>query len=88
VTGYTRLSSDGVEAYIALEGLVDVDAERPRIEKAIAELEASIARSRSKLDNPNFRDRAPAEVVAQEEDRMTVQVHELDKQRSQLAELG
>jgi valyl-tRNA synthetase len=88
VTGYTRLSSDGVEGYIALEGLVDVDAERPRIEKAIAELEASIARSRSKLDNPNFRDRAPAEVVAQEEDRMTVQLHELDKQRSQLAELG
>jgi valyl-tRNA synthetase len=88
VTGYTRLSSDGVEAYIALEGLVDVDAERPRIEKAIAELEASIARSRSKLDNPNFRDRAPAEVVAQEEDRMTVQLLERDKQRSQLKELG
>jgi len=88
VMGHTRLSSDGIEAYIALAGLVDVDAERPRIEKAIAELEASIARSRSKLDNPNFRDRAPAEVVAQEEDRMTAQMQELDKQRSQLAELG
>jgi valyl-tRNA synthetase len=88
VTGYTRLSSDGVEGFIALAGLIDVDAERPRIEKAISELEASIARSRSKLDNPNFRDRAPAEVVAQEEGRMTVQLHELDKQRSQLAELG
>jgi len=88
IAGHTRLSSDGVEAYIALEGLVDVDAERPRIEKAIAELEASIGRSHAKLDNPNFRDRAPAEVVAQEEERMAAQVVELDKQRSQLAELG
>ncbi|MEN8238023.1 MAG: valine--tRNA ligase [Actinomycetota bacterium] len=88
VAGHTRLSSDGVEAYIALDGLVDVDAERPRIIKAIAELEASITRSRTKLDNPNFRDRAPAEVVAQEEERLDAQVIELDKQRGQLAELG
>jgi valyl-tRNA synthetase len=88
VAGHTRLSADGVEAYIALEGLVDVEAERPRIAKAIADLEASIGRSRAKLDNPNFRDRAPAEVVAQEEERMAAQVTELDKQRSQLAELG
>jgi valyl-tRNA synthetase len=77
-----------VEADIALEGLVDVEAERPRIEKAIAEVVASISRSHAKLDNPNFRDRAPEDVVAQEEERLAVQVAELDKQRSQLAELG
>jgi valyl-tRNA synthetase len=88
VAGHTRLSSGGVEAYISLDGLVDVEAERPRIEKAIAEIETSIARSRAKLDNPNFRDRAPAEVVAQEEERMTAQETELDKQRGQLKELG
>jgi valyl-tRNA synthetase len=88
IAGHTRLSSDSVEAYIALEGLVDVDAERPRIEKTISDLESSIDRSRTKLDNPNFRDRAPRDVVAQEEDRMAVQMAELDKQRSQLAELG
>jgi valyl-tRNA synthetase len=88
VAGHTRLSSDGIEAYIALDGLVDVEAERPRIEKAIVELEASIARSHAKLDNPNFRDRAPADVVTQEEERIAAQVVELDKQRSQLAELG
>jgi valyl-tRNA synthetase len=88
IAGHTRLATDGVEAFIALAGLVDVDAERPRIEKSISELEVSITRSRSKLDNPNFRDRAPVDVVSQEEERMAAQLLELDKQRSQLAELG
>jgi valyl-tRNA synthetase len=88
VAGHTRISADGVEAFIALSGLVDVEAERPRIEKAIADVESSIARSRAKLENPNFRDRAPSDVVAQEEQRMASQVLELDKQQNQLAELG
>ncbi|MGI9666451.1 MAG: valine--tRNA ligase [Acidimicrobiia bacterium] len=86
--GHTRISGEGVEAFIPLEDLVDLDAERPRIEKAIAELEASIARSRGKLDNPNFRDRAPEDVVAQEEARLAEVEVELAKQQRQLAELG
>jgi valyl-tRNA synthetase len=88
ITGYTRISSEGVEAFIALEGLVDVDAERPRIEKAIAELESGIARAKGKLGNASFRDRAPAEVVALEESRLDEREAELAKQRHHLAELG
>lgn len=88
IAGYTRVAANGVETFIALEGLVDVDAERPRIEKAIGELEAGIARSMGKLGNPNFRDRAPAEVVAQEETRLAEIQAELVKQQHQLSELG
>jgi valyl-tRNA synthetase len=88
IAGHTRISCNGVEAYIALEGLVDVEAEKPRIEKAIAELESGIARARSKLENPSFRDRAPAEVVAQEEVRLENKETELAKQRQHLDELG
>jgi valyl-tRNA synthetase len=87
-SGRTRISADGVEAFISLEGLVDVEAERPRIEKAIAELETGIARSQGKLANPNFRDRAPAEVVAQEEERLAEMGVELAKQQNHLTELG
>ncbi|GMR01848.1 MAG: valine--tRNA ligase [Acidimicrobiia bacterium] len=86
--GHTRLSSCGVEAYIALVGLIDVEAERPRIEKVIADLEAAIDRSRAKLDNPNFKGRAPAEVVSQEEQRLGEVEAELVKQQRQLQELG
>jgi len=88
VTGYSRLSGGGVEAFIPLEGIIDVEAERPRIAKVIAGLESSIARSRGKLDNPNFRDKAPAEVIEQEEDRLAEVEAELVKQQRQLAELG
>jgi valyl-tRNA synthetase len=40
------------------------------------------------LENPSFRDRAPAEVVAQEEVRLENKETELAKQRQHLDELG
>lgn len=88
VTGYTRISAREVETFVLLEGLVDVDAEKPRIEKAILELESGIGRAEGKLGNQNFRDRAPADVVAQEQLRLTDMETELEKQRHLLAELG
>jgi valyl-tRNA synthetase len=88
VAGHTRLSAPGVEAYIPLAGLVDVDAERPRLEKAIAEIEANVEKSKAKLQNANFVDRAPEEIVAAERARVDDMGQELEKQRSLLAELG
>ncbi|MDA2979784.1 MAG: valine--tRNA ligase [Actinomycetota bacterium] len=89
VAGHTRLSAGaGVEGFIELEGLVDVDAERPRIEKAIAEVETNLAKSVAKLANPSFADRAPEEVVSAERARVEQMNVELDKQRTLLAELG
>jgi valyl-tRNA synthetase len=88
VAGHTRLSAPGVEAYIPLAGLVDVDAERPRLEKAISEIETNLAKSNAKLQNANFVDRAPEDIVAAERARVDDMEHELEKQRTLLAELG
>ena len=88
VSGHTRLSAAGIEAFIPLAGLIDVDAERPRIQKAIDGIEKGIATCEGKLANPNFRDRAPAEVVSQEEDRLAELRTELTEQQRLLAELG
>jgi valyl-tRNA synthetase len=88
VAGHTRVSGAGVEGFIPLAGLIDVDAERPRIEKAVAATREAIDRSLAKLDNPAFRDRAPDDVVAQERERLVELELELDKQQRQLAELG
>ena len=87
-SGQTRVSGGGVEAFIPLTGLVDIDAERPRIEKAIAELEDSLSKSEAKLANENFTARAPVEVVEAERNRVEEMLGELKKQRSHLAELG
>ncbi|MEA2011350.1 MAG: valine--tRNA ligase, partial [Actinomycetota bacterium] len=84
----SRVIAGTVEAFIPLEGLVDVDAERKRLTKSIDDGESDLERSRAKLANPNFRDRAPAEVVAGEEAKVASADERIAKLRAQLAELG
>jgi valyl-tRNA synthetase len=65
----TCVSAD-FEAYVSLAGLIDVKAELARLEKQKAEKLRVLQGARAKLANSNFRDRAPADVVQQEEDRV------------------
>ena len=58
------------ELFLPLEGLVDVDAERSRITKELEKMAKEIARSKAKLGNASFVDRAPAAVVEQERARL------------------
>ena len=54
----------GLNVLVPLAGLIDPAAECARLDKAIAKLEKDYKATRGKLDNPNFTERAPAEVVA------------------------
>ena len=68
---------------IPLAGLIDKEAELERLEKEIARLRDTLARSKEKLGNANFVDRAPAEVVAKERLRvneMQSSLRQLDEQ--------
>jgi valyl-tRNA synthetase len=56
---------------IPLAGLIDVDAERNRLRKEIARIETEIGRCEAKLGNAKFVANAPAEVVAQERQRIS-----------------
>jgi valyl-tRNA synthetase len=85
---HTRIVAGSVQAFISLEGVVDLDKERGRLESAIAETKAMLAQSSGKLDNEKFVQRAPADVVAQERERAEKSRARLDKLQSQLAELG
>jgi len=60
----------GMELYIPLEGLVDVDAERGRLAKEIAKSDKDISGLERRLGNPGFRDKAPADVVADFEEKL------------------
>jgi valyl-tRNA synthetase len=65
--------SDAGEVYVSLEGVVDVAAERRRLERELGRAEEERARLDAKLGRAEFRERAPAEVVAREETRRAEQ---------------
>jgi valyl-tRNA synthetase len=57
--------SDRLSASISLEGIIDINAERARLRKELAEAEAYAKSLEAKLGNPSFADRAPEAVVTQ-----------------------
>ena len=56
----------GTEIFVSLEGLINVDAERSRLEKEIDRVKGVIAGIESKLNNEQFIKRAPAQVIEKE----------------------
>jgi valyl-tRNA synthetase len=72
---------------VPLEGLVDLDAERIRLDKEIKRVEAEIGKCNGKLGNVTFVQNAPAAVVEQERARLAdwnTQLNALREQRAKL----
>jgi len=75
------------ETRLLLEVEVDIAAEQIRLGKEISRLESEIMKATAKLGNPSFVDRAPPDVVAQENKRLNEFNTLLDKLRTQLERL-
>lgn len=56
----------GIDIYIPLEGIIDLDVEKERISKEIKRLEGALTGVEKKLSNTNFTDKAPASVIENE----------------------
>lgn len=67
---------------VPLKGIIDVDAERARLEKQMDKVRADLARTTGKLDNQKFVNNAPAHVVTLERTRAA----EFEKTIGQLTE--
>ncbi|NVO00108.1 MAG: valine--tRNA ligase [Geobacteraceae bacterium] len=59
-----------VQIFVPLKGMVDVVAEAERLNKEIGKIEKEIDMFSKKLENPSFVDRAPADVVAKEREKL------------------
>jgi valyl-tRNA synthetase len=73
---------------LALHVEIDVAAERERLGKEVARIEADIAREEAKLSKPSFVERAPAEVVAQVRQRLAELTATRDRLQDQLKRLA
>ncbi len=76
---------------VPMKGVIDVAAERARLEKQQAKTRAELAKAQGKLGNEKFVNNAPAAVVEQEKERAAEferQLAELDEQLKKLDELA
>ncbi|WP_454832115.1 valine--tRNA ligase [Pseudoxanthomonas wuyuanensis] len=76
-----------LQLLVPLEGLVDLDAERVRLDKEIKRVEAEIGKCNGKLGNATFVQNAPPAVVEQERARLAdwnTQLTALREQRGKL----
>jgi valyl-tRNA synthetase len=76
---------------VPMKGIIDVDAERARLDKQKQKVAGDLAKTVAKLANENFVNNAPAAVVTQEREREAEfgkVLAQLDEQIEKLAELS
>ena len=77
-----------LDLFVPLEGLVDLDAERSRIDKELKKVEGELAKSQGKLASETFVANAPPAVVEQERVRLAEWTSQRDALKAQRERLG
>ena len=74
----------GAEIYLDLSGIIDVEAEKKRVAKEIAETENYIKTIEAKLANKEFVENAPKAIVDKEKEKLAGQKEKLEKLKNNL----
>jgi valyl-tRNA synthetase len=77
----------GAEIYVPLEGIIDVDKERTRLQKELDKFSGFLERTGKKLQNEAFLTQAPTEVVAAEKAKQVDYQVRVDKLTRSLEQL-
>ncbi|MFW5982172.1 MAG: valine--tRNA ligase [Halanaerobiaceae bacterium] len=77
----------GVEVILPLEGMVDLDKEIERLEKELGNVFGEIKRAEGKLSNEGFVNKAPAELVESEKEKLAEYKEKRVMLEQRLAEL-
>ncbi|RKF14134.1 valine--tRNA ligase [Roseovarius spongiae] len=89
--GSVTVAVEGGSFGLPLADIIDVDAEKARLEKALAKLGKELGELRGRLKNPKFAKSAPEEVVAETRENLARREEEEEKLRAaldRLAEIG
>jgi valyl-tRNA synthetase len=76
-----------LKVMVPLAGLIDLDAERARLEKEVARKEQELSRLAGKLGNSSFVEKAPAAVVEKEREKQRAAEAALATLQTQLTAL-
>jgi valyl-tRNA synthetase len=77
----------GGKLHLPLAGLIDVAAEKARLTKDLQKVEAEIAKVQAKLENPNFAQKVPAEVLEEHRQRLANWLAKREQTRASLEAL-
>ncbi len=83
----SQVISGGIEVFLPLAGLIDLDAERKRIQKDLEQLQKRIGASQGKLNNKGFVKKAPPAIVEKERERLADLEIQLEKVQQRLQDL-
>ncbi len=73
-----------LEIFIPMAGFINKEEETARLNKEIAKLQKDLAQTEKKLQNPQFVDKAPPDVVAKERSKQAEMLMTLSKLKKQL----
>ena len=76
-----------IEAYIPLEGLIDIEEERNRLKAEVTRLEGEVARCEKMLSNPGFVNKAPEAKVNEEKEKLAKYKEMLESAKERLEKL-
>ena len=74
-----NIIKEGIELYIPLQGLIDLEEERKRLEGEKAKLESEVARCEKMLSNPGFINKAPQAKIEEEKAKLAKYKEMLEK---------
>ena len=77
----------GMEVFVPLAEVIDLDAERSRLQARIGKAETQLAAVRRKLENEQFVDRAPQDIVQRERDREEGLIDQIEKWKESMQNL-
>jgi valyl-tRNA synthetase len=77
----------GIEVVIPMQSMVDIEAEKRRVQKEIEQLQSEVVRLEGRLNDEAFLSKAPAQVVDKERANLAGKQEKLDKLKEHLAHL-